>query len=167
MNDFNWDAISFFKRLTESNKLAQENGYRFHPVSGLEGFHGALSNALNTKAFVCVSDTSVGELDLENTPHTSRVKIVFMAFRYKAMDEKLRNKAMDNMRELFRQFMSVLNQEKIRLEENCIYIDPRISFKEIDRYFYTQAACAYFQIGVNTFTDISYNDDEWITPPLT
>lgn len=167
MTDFNWDAAAFFQRLTESNKFAQTNGYCFHPVSGLEGFHGALTNALQTKAFVCVSDTSDGGLDLDNTPHTSRIKEVYLAYRHKAANEILRNKAMANMRELFRQFMSVLIQEKIRLEECGIYLDSRIAFKEVDRYFYTGAACAFFQLRIDTYTDLSYNPDEWITQPLT
>ena len=167
MTDFNWDATAFFERLTASNKFAQENGYRFHPVSGLEGFHGALTNALQTQAFVCVSDTSDGGLDLDNTPHTTRIKEVYLAFRHRAKDERLRNKAMENMRELFRQFMTVLMQEKIRVEECGIYLDSRIAFKEVDRYFYTGAACAFFQLRIDTFTNLEYNPDEWITEPLT
>lgn len=164
---FNWDAVSFFRRLTESNRFARDHGYRFHPVSGLEGFHGALTDLLRTKAFVCVSDSSQGGLDLDNTPHTRRVKTVFLAFRHEAADDQERNAAMDNMRELFRQYMSVLIQEKTRLDEQCVYIDSRISFTEIERYFYLDAACAYFQIAVDTYTDLSYNPDEWLTPPLT
>ncbi len=166
MTDLNWDAAAFFKRLTESNKFAIDHGYRFHPVSGLEGFHGALSNLLNTKAFVCVSDTSDGGLDLDNVPHSSRIKTVFMAFRHKAADETSRNKAMENMRELFRQFMSVLMQEKVRIEDEDIHIDSRIAFKEVEQYFYTGAACAFYQIKTTTYPELSYNPDEWITQPL-
>ncbi len=163
---FNWDASSFFRRLTECNRFANDNGYRFHSMSGLDGFHAALSGGLSTKAFVCVSDISDGGIDVDNTPHSSVVKTVFLAFRHKAEDEKARQRAFDNMRELFRQFMSVLIQEKTRLSENCIYIDSRISFTEIDRFFYTGAACAFFQIHISTYTDLSFNDDEWLSNPL-
>ena len=79
-------------------------------------------------------------------------------------DMAQREAAMDNMRELFRQFMSVLILEKTRLEENNIFIDQRISFREIDRYFFTGCACAFFQIAVDTYTDLSFNPDEWTTP---
>lgn len=68
---------------------------------------------------------------------------------------------METMSELFRQFMSRLLPEKVRLEQNCIYLDPRISFNEIDRYFFNGAAGAYFQIAVDVFTDLRYNPDEW------
>ena len=73
-----------------------------------------------------------------------------------------RRLAMDNMRELFHQFISVLILEKTRLEENNVFLDPRISFREIDRYFFTGCACAFFQIAVDTYTDLTYNPDEWI-----
>lgn len=167
MTDFNWDAQSFFRRLTTCSKFAQENGYVYKSVSGLKGFNSTLSNALKTKAFVCVNDTSSGAVSIENTPHSRRIKTVFMAFRHKAEDETARDNAFANMRELFRQFMSVLIQEKTHLEENFIYIDDRISFTEIEEYFYTGAACAYFQIAVDTYTNLEYNPEEWLQQPLT
>ena len=169
MNDsnFNWNAAAFFERLTGLNRFAKDNAYRFSRVSSLGGFHDALGSMTSTQAFVAVSDTSQGGLDIENTPHTRRVKTVFLAKRHAVDDMKARERCMDNMRELFRQFMSVLLQEKTRLEENNIYIDPRISFTEIDRYFFTGCACAFFQIAVDTYTDLSFNPDEWLTQELT
>lgn len=126
MNDanFNWDAAAFFERLTGLNVFAKTHKYRFARVSSLEGFHGALGNMTSTSAFVAVSDTSQGGLDIENTPHTRRVKTVFLAKRHAVDDMMARERCMDNMRELFRQFMSVLIQEKTKLEENNIFIDP-------------------------------------------
>ena len=44
---------------------------------------------------------------------------------------------------------------------HSIYIDPRISFQEIDRYFFSGCACAYFQIAVETYTDLQFNNEEW------
>lgn len=169
MNDsnFNWDAAAFFERLTRSNVFAQKHEYRFARVSSLDGFHDALGSMASSMAFVAVSDTSQGALDIENTPHTRRVKTVFLAKRHAVDDMKARERCMENMRELFRQFMSVLIQEKTRLEENNIFIDPRISFTEIDRYFFTGCACAFFQIALDTYTDLSYNPDEWLTQILT
>ena len=65
------------------------------------------------------------------------------------------------LRELFRQYMSLLILEKTKLEQHCIYLDPRISFNEIDRYFFSGCVCAYFQIAVDVYTDLRYNEDEW------
>lgn len=163
-SNFNWDSSAFFERLTASNRFARDGGYVFVRVSSLEGFHGALGEMHSTQAFVAVSDTSDGGLDIENTPHTRRVKTVFLARRHALDDMEAREQSMDDMRELFRQFMSVLILEKTRLEENNVFLDSRISFREIERYFFTGCACAYFQIAVDTYTDLTYNPEEWIDP---
>ena len=76
-------------------------------------------------------------------------------------DMTAREECMETMRELFRQFMTCLILERTHLEENCIYLDPRITFQEIDRYFFSGCACAYFQIAVDVFTDLRYNEAEW------
>lgn len=163
---FNWDAAAFFARLTAQNKLAASLGFRFARVSSLEGFLAHISKGLSVTASVAVSDTSSGGIDLNNSPHTRRVKTVFLFMRHKADDAEARQRCLDRMNELFRQFMSVLIQEKTHLRENSIYLDDRISFTEIDKYFYTGGACAFFQIAVDTFTDLQYNPEEWITPIL-
>lgn len=168
MNDsnINWNAADFFKQLTENNRFAQDKGFRFCRVSSLDGFHDALNKMYSTKAYVAVSDTSQGTISLDNSPHTRRVKTVFLAMRHAEDDMVAREHRFADMRELFRQFMSVLLLEKTRLEENNLFIDSRISFHEIERYFFTGCACAYFQIAVDTYTDLVYNPDEWLTSTL-
>ena len=156
-----WDAAKFFEELTATNKLAQKEQFVFCRVSGLDGFEGAVNQAQTQRAFVCISDIADGYTELNNTPRTRRVKTVFLAMRHAAEDMAARSECMETMRELFRQFMSRLLPEKVRLEQNCIYLDPRISFNEIDRYFFNGAAGAYFQIAVDVFTDLRYNPDEW------
>ena len=156
-----WAAGAFFNRLVDTNRLAQECGFKFCMCSGLEGFEQALNEMLYTTAFVCVSDTSDGYMEINNSPHTRRVKTVFLAMRHSVEDMSERVYCMDTMRELFRQFMSRLLLEKTRLEQNNIYLDSRIAFTEIDRYFFSGCACAYFQIAVDVYTDLRVNEDEW------
>ena len=160
-HNYNWDAVPFFESLTGRNILAQQEGFTFCRVSGLEGFEEALHIMQDQTAFVCVSDIAQGFTELNNSPHTRRVKTVFLAMRHGLDDMVARQVCMDIMRELFRQFMSMLILERTRLEENCIYLDPRITFQEIDRYFFSGCACAYFQIAVDVFTDLRYNEAEW------
>ena len=156
-----WDAASFFENLTATNRLARSEGFTFCRVSGLDGFEEAVNQAQTQSAFVCVSDIADGYTELNNTPRTRRIKTVFFAMRHAAEDMAARAECMEIMRELFRQFMSVLTLERVKLEQNCSYLDPRISFNEIDRYFFSGAAGAYFQIAVDVFTDLRYNPDEW------
>ena len=76
-------------------------------------------------------------------------------------DMEARLSCMDTMRELFRQFMSFLILERTRLEQDCIYLDERISFNEMNEYFFSGCACAFFQIAVDTYTDMRYKEEEW------
>ena len=156
-----WDASEYFEHLTATNRLAKSERFIFCHVSGLDGFEEALAHMQRTTAFVCVSDIANGFTELNNTPHTRRVKTVFLAKRHKIDDMAARTRCMETLRELFRQYMSLLILEKTKLEQHCIYLDPRISFNEIDRYFFSGCACAYFQIAVDVYTDLRYNADEW------
>jgi hypothetical protein len=82
--------------------------------------------------------------------------------RYQVDDMAARQARLDDMRELFRQFMSKLILEKTRIEdEDHIYIDTDIQFTEVSRYFFSGMACAFFQIATTTYTDLRYNADEW------
>ncbi len=161
MNNSNWNATAFFERLTQQNRLAQAQGFRFCRVSGLDGFEEALQAMQSTTAFVCISDLSQGFTELNNTPRTRRVKTVFLAMRCAIDDMKARQACLDIMQELFRQFMSVLSQEQTKLQERLIYLDPRITFHEIDRYMFSGCACAFFEIAIDNFTDLRYNPEEW------
>lgn len=157
----NWNAAAFFELLTKSNKLAAAKGFAFARVSSLDGFEELISRALSVKAYVAVSDSSQGSISLANSPHSRHVKTVFLFMRHKEGDMPARENCLATMRELFRQLMSALVLEKNRLAEGCIYIDDNISFTEIDRYFFTGGACAYFQIAVDTYVNLQYDREEW------
>lgn len=156
-----WQAAAFFETLLAKNKLARSERFVFCRVSGLDGFEEALADMQTTANFCCVSDIADGYTELNNSPRTRRVKTVFFAMRHRAEDMEARAACMETMRELFRQMMSVLILEKTKLEQSAIYLDPRISFNEVDRYFFSGCACAYFQIAVDKYTDLRYNADEW------
>lgn len=157
-----WNAHQFFSDLLPKNKLAVKCGFVTCSVSGLEGFEEALQNMQNAKAFFCISDISNGYTDLNNTPHTRRVKTIFMAMRHKIDDMTARNNCMETMRELFRQLMTVVIKEKTRIENFNMFIDPRVSFTEIERYFFSGCACGYFQLAIDIYTDLRFNGEEWI-----
>ncbi len=136
----NWDATSFFERLTAINILARNKKFRFCKVSGLQGFEDALAAMQTTTAFVCVSDTAEGYTELNNSPRTRRVKTVFFAMRHQLGNMAARLDCFDTMRELFRQYMSVLPE-----------------------YFASGCACASFQIAVDIYTDLRFNQSEWLS----
>ena len=161
LKNFNWDATSFFEWLTAKNRLALENGFVTHRVSGLEGFEECLHSMQECTAFIAISDIAQGYTELNNTPHTRRVKTIFLAMRHAIDDMTARQECMDIMREVFRQFMSVLLQEKVRVMKEHIYLDPRISFIEMPQFFFSGCACAYFQVATDVYTDLRYQEFEW------
>ena len=114
-----WNATTFFQHLTATNRLAKSEGFTFCQVSGLDGFEEALDNMQQSLAFVCVSDIANGYTELHNTPRTRRVKTIFMAMRHKIDDMTARNECMETMRELFRQFMSLLIWRKPNLKNSA------------------------------------------------
>ena len=65
------------------------------------------------------------------------------------------------MRELFRQFMFVLIQEKTKGEEEHIYLDPQISFLEIDKYFIFLMCLFILPSGHGRLTDLRCNQEVW------
>ena len=157
----NWNSTDFFQHLTATNKFAKQQEFVFARVSGLDGFEEALHTLQSATAIIAVSDISQGYIEVNNSPHTRRVKTVFLAMRHALGDMDARQKCMDTMREVFRQFMSVLILERTKLEQNNIYLDPRISFQEIDQFFFSGCACAYFQLAIDTYTDLRYDPTEW------
>ncbi|MBQ7854687.1 MAG: hypothetical protein IJ352_06680 [Muribaculaceae bacterium] len=161
-HNYNWDATVFFESLTKRNRLALAKGFRFCRVSGMEGFQEALASMQSSTAFVCVNEVSQGYTSLDNAPRSRRVKTVFLAMRHKIDDMKARQSCFDTLRELFRQFMTMLILEKTKLEESCVELDRRITFHEIDEYFFSGCACAYFSIAVDVYTDLRFNESEWI-----
>ena len=126
----NWNSTDFFQHLTATNKFAKQHEFVFARVSGLDGFEEALHTLQSATAIIAVSDISQGYIEVNNSPHTRRVKTVFLAMRHALGDMEARQSCMDTMREVFRQFMSMLILERTKLEQNNIYLDPRISFQE-------------------------------------
>lgn len=160
-----WNAIAFFENLTKTNKLAVSKKFVFVQISGLHGLEEAVAQMQNVPNFVMVNENAVGATDLDNSPHTRSVRTVFFAMRHVQGDMKSRAKCMETMRELHRQFLSKIMMEKTRLAENMQYLVPRITLQEVDQYLIPGTAMCMFEIAVDTYIDLSYNADEWITVP--
>lgn len=165
--DAPWDASDFLARCLAANGLARREGFRFEEVSGLDDFARAIADRHDRTPLLCVSDTSDGYIDLVDTPHVRAVKTIFLFMPHAAGDMAARAECLRVMRSLFLQLVSALHLNKLSLTMDRVYIDPRISFSEIDRYFCASGACAFFQIAVDTYADISYDPAVWQIHPET
>lgn len=163
-----FDAVEFFRHLTEHNRLAKKYGFRFSVVSGIDDFGDTLDNLQSRTPLVCVSDTSDGQFDLANAPGLSSVKTVFMFMPHGIVEDwmEARRRCFNVMRELFRQFLSVLIRESAKLRLGGLYLEPTVHFTELDRLFFSGGACAYFNIMVGQTADLSLNPDEWTQDPI-
>ena len=157
----NWNATTYFEDLTSRNKLAVQNNFVFCRVSSLEGFEEALNRMQSATAFVCVSEVDDGTITIDNTPHASRVKTVFLAMRHQMDNMTARRQCFETMHEVFRQFASKLLADENGIFQSNGYLDHRINFTEIPQYFFSGCACAYFQIKTNNYMSLAYNDSEW------
>lgn len=155
--------MDFFRELTATNRLAQDKKFAFAQISGLHGLEEALDRMQTVPNFVLVNENAIGATELDNSPHTRSVRTVFFAMRHKEGDMNARAKCMETIRELHRQFLSKLILEKTRLEQQYQHLVPRINLQEVDQYLIPGTAMCMFEVAVDTYVDLSYNPDEWIT----
>lgn len=162
-----FDPVAFFKSLTEKNRLAQSYGFQFGVVSDLEGFSEVLESMQLYVPLVCVSDTATGTIGIDNAPFTREVRTVFMFMPHPIQSDWVAARAgcFAVMRELTRQFLSVLIRQDTRLRQGGISIDPSVSFQEIDRYFFSGGACAFFSVAFESITSLVLNPDQWTQDP--
>lgn len=156
-----WNAADYFRSRLDSNILAIREKFVFCQVSGLEGLEDMLRMMQDSANFFAVSDVSDGFADMSPAAISRRVKTVFVAMRHQESNMEARALCMDTMRELWRQMMSALKRDKTRFENEGVYIDDRIQFSEIDSYFFSGCACAFFQVAFDIDLDLCYNEAEW------
>lgn len=152
----------------DCNKMVRENKFEFAEVSGLEGHldtlrSGSVSASPN---LIAVDDTSEGSTMLNNQPMRRVVKLVMISMRHAAGDSTARAECFEIMHEIFRQFMSAILMKKNEWSAKGVYLHPNIAFNEMDSYYFTGAACAWFQITFDIGTDMQFRADEWLNNPL-
>lgn len=159
---------NLIQKLTEKNKLCQDNGFQFCTVSDLEGFSDTLEAMQQYIPLVCVSDVLSGSISLDNAPATRTIQTVFLFMPHDIQENYMANRqrCFSIMREIFRQFMTVLLLEITDLRLQGIYLDRDVQFTEIDKYFFSGGACAYFQLVTDRPTDLRLNPDEWTECPI-
>lgn len=165
MTPITWNAAAFFKQLTETNKLAVENHFRFCEISSLKGLENVVKSMQNTTAWVCCCDNDAGSVVMnDNTPHTTLSKMVVMAMRYNSDDMAARANCINKMATIFRQFCSALLTKEMDILDEDTKFNHDIELHVIPNIITPGVAAMYFVIGTNTMHDLCYDPDEWITP---
>lgn len=156
-----WDAAPFIERLVKTNRLAKEHGFSFVRVPSLGHLNEVISRMQKTTAFVFCSDMTNGTTSLNNTPRITRTKTIVLAMRYPLDNTRRREECLAILRELFRQFASVIIRERTRQEENMQYISPDIRLTETNDLLMPGVVCAYYELAVTTHVDLQFNPEDW------
>lgn len=156
-----YNADELIRTLIHTNRLARKHGFRYVRISDLNRLEEMIATMQTTPAFCAVADNAAGYIDTDNTPHLRNVKTLFLAMRHKQDDMTAHAAAINTMFTLYRQLCSAINREQTRLRENMQYIEPRITFQEVDDRLIPGTAIVVVELAVVTFIDLRYNPQEW------
>ncbi len=157
-----WSIEDYLRRAIARNRLMKEAEFVFRSVSGPDGFLDAADTFQSEPALFCVCDESDGAVTMNNSPVTRRVKTVWMCMRHAAGNPDLRRQCLKTMREGFRQLVSLMLHDRVALQSRGVYINPEITFHEVDSYFWSGGACAWWQVAVDVTTSLIFNPNHWL-----
>ena len=161
IKNINWDATSFFEKLASKNKLAKEKHFGFFRVSRLEGFEEVLRNLQSTANFICVKWHRPRLHGAQHNTAHSKSEDGVLCHASRSWWYGSTSGVHGHHAWVIPSVYVCTHTRKTRVEEEHIYLDPRISFQEIDRYFLSGCACAFFQVATDVYTDLRYNQEEW------
>ena len=142
-----FDGHTYFKELTEKNKLAKANAFFPCSCSGINSLQDVLDNFRRQSAFVCIDDTNDAATEqIGGGWFKKRTFTVFLLIRYRyddMTDRMIRDKYI--YEDLDLSFLNV----------------SRIYTRELGEYFISGCTGLYFMAELTEPTDLCYKEDEW------
>ena len=164
MNDHDFDIISYMETLTSENILCQSNGYRCVSCSGIEALEGVLDNYKNTSHFVCVDDSNDANIFSEGGWFKRRTVTLFFLARQSFKDLKSRAAQIDLCREIYRQFLSRLINDRYKFEDNMMFVRlDNIYTRDINTAAMGDICGMYMMFYIDEPIDLTYDDSLWTT----
>lgn len=162
-NDF--EPVSYFKELTEKNKLCKGKKFKAVQCSGPENLEGVLSEYRKTANFIVIDETSGNSIFFTRPGwQTRKDTTIWVLAGYRQDDMEDRSKKLEMCREIFRQFISRLIRDKDsgKYGDSLAFLDlSSILYKELPRYSFNGATGLYFMIANNIPTDLRYDETAW------
>lgn len=162
-NTFN--AYDYFKKLAETNKLAQANNFKACFCSGPEGINDVMQEFRKYANFIMIDDTtSQNTYSKGVTFFDKNVYTVFILASYTFDDMRDREEKLNLCRRIFRQIHSRLIYDKISMlyGDSLEYLDvSSIYSKELPRYSMNGVTGLYFMLNNDEPVDLTFNADEW------
>jgi len=161
----NFDAIAYFKTMTEHNKLAQKEGFIPVIISNTDNLEGLFEEYRDNDRFVAITDTNSGNLSSADGTYgfsKRRAYTVFILSAYEYDNMQSRQEELELCRELFHQFVSRIIRDKYTYEEKMMYFDTHsIPNQEIGRYYMSGMTGLHFTLYVQEPIDLIYDNEQW------
>lgn len=168
-NNNQFDAYGYFKRLTETNKLCQQNGFVCGQCSGISGIEDAINTYRKAGGLVLVSDTTDSRTFSQGiTFFDENVYTVFIVLNYKFGDMEDRKQKLNIARCIFRQFHSKLIYDKNYTTDPQLYaqldfLQPNSVYsRELPSQWLNGKTGLYFMVNNQEPVDLCYDSSEWL-----
>lgn len=160
-----FNALAYFKRLAEHNKLAKEYDFKPCYCAGVEGINDIMQEFRKTSNFIMIDDTTSQNTYSKGVSFFDRnVYTVFILASYRYDDMEDREEKLQLCRRIFRQIHSKLlyDKETLTYGDSLEYMDMNsIYSKELPKYSMNGVTGLYFMVNNDEPVDLTYNADEW------
>lgn len=160
-----FDALTYFKNLAETNKLAKRYDFYAGFCSGPDGIEDVMQQFRKKKNFILIDDTtSQNTYSRGVTFFDKNVYTVFILAAYRFDDMEDREQKLNLCRQIFRQFHSRLihDKELMLYGDMMEFLDvASIYSKELPRYSKSGVTGLYFMINNDEPIDLTYSAADW------
>lgn len=158
-----FDAIAYFKKIADSNRLAKQNKFTIGECSGIEGIEPLMQQYRKAANYIMIDDTVDGSMISNRVGwFNRRTYTVFIFAMYREDDMQDRQTKLDLCRELFRQLLTRLIADQHQYEYDLIYMRTQsIQYRELNSYNFSGVTGVYFMINVDEPVDLQFEDSLW------
>lgn len=168
-----FDALTYFKKLAESNRLCLQHGFKPVFCSGPDSIEGVMQQFQKTANFVMIDDTTDQNLYSEGVSYFKRrVYTVFILAAYRWDDMEDREQKLNLCRNIFQQFVRRMIWDKNNREDSdddMTFLNvEKVYSKEFGRYTMNGVTGLYFMVENDEPEEMDYEDElqlqtEWVT----
>lgn len=160
-----FDFKKYLSELTEKNKLARNMRAEFCTCTGFGMLEETLDLLRSARAFVCLSDvTEAATLQRSGGWFKRRLFTAYLLEKTEFGDLAGQTAALENCRELLRQFHSRFIVDEAALASKLAYLDVgNLKSRELAGQVLTGYTGLVFMIAIDEPIPLTFNPDEWTT----
>ena len=158
-----FNFIHYIEELTNANRLCVRRGYKFCTCSGLGYLEGLLQEMRTSKNFVCVCDICEEATQQRGGAwYKRRAFTVFVLARYDIKNRESQKIAIEECREVQRQFHSRFIVDEGALASRLAYLDTSlVRSRELGGDFLDGCTGLYFTVTIDEPLNLAYDYNLW------